>query len=110
MSSITCLRLHSGGEGFHSQRHLIDRVPISELCDEYQLQPKLFYDWQKLFFEQGAAAFARQSVSIKAAEATEVQQLKEKLQRTEDKLQSKHEMLSELMEEHVKLKKELGEL
>jgi transposase len=28
----------------------------------------------------------------------------------EDKLRRKHEVLSELMEEHVKLKKELGEL
>ena len=28
----------------------------------------------------------------------------------EQKLQRKHEVLSELMEEHIKLKKELGEL
>ncbi len=25
------------------RRHLIDRVPISDLCDEYQLSPTLFY-------------------------------------------------------------------
>lgn len=91
------------------KRHLIDRVPISELCDEYLLQPKLFYDWQKQFFEQGAAAFSRQSSGVKAAEGAEIQQLKERLQWTEDKLQRKHEVLSELMEEHVKLKKDLGE-
>jgi transposase-like protein len=91
------------------RRHLIDRVPVSDLCDEYQLQPTLFYEWQKQFFEQGAAAFSRQSSSVKAAETAEVQQLKERLQWTEDKLQRKHEVLSELMEEHVKLKKELGE-
>jgi transposase-like protein len=91
------------------KRHLIDRVPISDLCDEYQLQPRIFYEWQKLFFENGAAAFNRQSSSMKAAEANEVQQLKEKLQWTEEKLQRKHEVLSELVEEHVKLKKELGE-
>ena len=91
------------------KRHLIDRVPVSDLCDEFQLQPKLLYDWQKQFFEQGAAAFSHQSSRLKAAEATEVQQLKEKLQRTEERLQRKHEVLSELVEEHVKLKKELGE-
>ena len=33
------------------RRHLIDRVSISDLCDEYQLSPTLFYAWQKLFFE-----------------------------------------------------------
>jgi transposase-like protein len=92
------------------RRHLVDRVPVSDLCDEYQLQPTIFYNWQKQFFEQGAAAFTRQSSAVKAAEAAEMTQLKEKLQRTEEKLQRKHEVLSELVEEHVKLKKELGEL
>ena len=38
------------------RRHLIDRVSISDLCDEYQLSPTLFYAWQKLFFENGASA------------------------------------------------------
>ena len=65
------------------RRHLIDRVPVSDLCDEYQLQPTLFYEWQRQFFEQGAAAFTRQASSVKAAEAIEIQQLKEKLQWTE---------------------------
>lgn len=85
------------------RRHLIDRVPISDLCDEYQLQPSVFYDWQKLFFENGAAAFSRNQKDQKGAETTRIKQLEEKLQR-------KNEVLSELMEEHVKLKKELGEL
>ena len=37
------------------RRHLIDRVPVSDLCDEHQLSPTLFYPWQKQFFENGAA-------------------------------------------------------
>ena len=44
------------------ERHLIDHVPVSDLCDEYQLQPTIFYDWQKQFFENGAAAFIRDTV------------------------------------------------
>ena len=44
-------------------RHLIDRVPVSDLCAEYRLSPTLFYAWQKLFFENGAAAFERKSGS-----------------------------------------------
>ena len=60
------------------KRHLIDRVPVSDLCDEYQLQPKLFYEWQKLFFENGASAFARSQISLKSVEANRVQQLEEK--------------------------------
>jgi transposase len=33
------------------RRHLIDRVSISDLCDEYQLSPTLFYSRQKLSYE-----------------------------------------------------------
>jgi len=32
---------------------LIDRAPVSGLCDEYQLSPTLFCARQKLFFENG---------------------------------------------------------
>ncbi len=88
---------------FILKRHLVDRVAVSDLCDEYQLQPKVFYEWQKLFFENGAAAFGREERNRKRNEEARIQQL-------EDKLRRKHEVLSELMEEHVKLKKELGEL
>jgi len=35
------------------KRHLVEHVPVSNLCDEYQLQPTVFYDWQKQFFENG---------------------------------------------------------
>ena len=45
------------------RRHLIDHVPVSDLCDEYQLSPTLFYAWQKLFFENGALAFVRKNGS-----------------------------------------------
>ncbi len=37
--------------------HLLEQVPISELCDKQGLQPTVFYRWQKEFFENGAAAF-----------------------------------------------------
>ena len=49
------------------RRHLLDRVPVSDLCDEYQLQPTLFYAWQKLFFENGASAFERKNGSADQA-------------------------------------------
>ena len=85
------------------KRHLVERIPVSDLCDEYKLQPKVFYIWQQQFFENGAAAFAKKDDSSQLKEKKRIQQLEEKLNR-------KHEVLSELMEEHIKLKKELGEL
>ena len=84
------------------KRHLVDRVAVSDLCDEYNLHPTVFYRWQKEFFEHGAAAFDRQKTKKQKQEEA-------KLQALEDKLQRKNEVLSELMEEHVKLKKDLGE-
>ena len=41
-------------------RHLVDKVPVSELCEELGLRPTVFYRWQKEFFENGAAAFPSQ--------------------------------------------------
>ena len=40
-------------------RHLVDKVPVSDLCDEQGLHPPLLYTWQKEFFENGAAALER---------------------------------------------------
>ena len=88
---------------FILKRHLVEQVPISDLCDEYKLQPKVFYLWQKQFFENGAAAFVRDNDRTKRDDEQRIQKLEEKLRR-------KHEVLSDLMEEHIKLKKELGEL
>lgn len=85
------------------RRHLIDRVPVSDLCDEHQLSPTLFYHWQKQFFENGAAAFERSNVSASNAHLRTIAALRDKLRR-------KNEVVAELMEEHIQLKKGLGEL
>lgn len=85
------------------KRHLVDQVPVSDLCDQHGLQPNVFYRWQKEFFENGSAAFEKQQSSLNKAEQKKIEQL-------EAKLRNKNDVLSELMEEHVKLKKELGEL
>jgi transposase-like protein len=85
------------------RRHLLDRVPVSDLCDQYQLQPTLFYLWQKQLFENGAAALERKNASPESHHLRTIAALREKLQR-------KNEVVAELMEEHVQLKKGLGGL
>ena len=45
------------------RRHLVDKVPVSNLRDEYGLNPTVFYRWQKEFFENGTAAFERRSAA-----------------------------------------------
>ena len=83
--------------------HLVEHVPVSKLCEDLGLQPTQFYSWQKQFFENGASAFERLGKSKEDESAKKVAALEAKVQR-------KNEVLSELMEEHVALKKELGEL
>jgi transposase len=39
------------------RRHLLERLPVSDLCDQYHIQPSMFHNWQKQFFVNGAAAF-----------------------------------------------------
>ena len=46
------------------RRHLLEKEPISKLCDELGLQPTVFYRWQKEFFENGAAAFQAKGAPI----------------------------------------------
>jgi transposase-like protein len=85
------------------KKHLVEGIAVSDLCDKYHLQPTIFYTWQKQLFENGTAAFVKEANGSKRKEQQRIEQLEEKLRR-------KHEVLSELMEEHVNLKKELGEL
>jgi hypothetical protein len=95
--------LFAGRESRHPERHLLEQVPISELCDKNGLQPTVFYRWQKEFFENGATAFQPRTRPNHSAE-------QERIDYLEKKIQTKDEVLAELMAEHVALKKTLGEL
>src|SRR5215472_3289039 len=86
------------------RRHLLENEPISKLCDELGLQPTVFYRWHKEFFENGAAAFEQKT---RPSHSTD----QERIAHLEKKIQTKDEVLAELMAEHVALKKKtLGEL
>jgi len=85
------------------RRHLVEKAPVSALCEELKIQPTVFYRWLKEFFENGAAAFRHQLDQ-------EGKKDKQRIAALEEKLKSKNEVLAELMEEHVALKKSLGEL
>jgi transposase-like protein len=57
------------------RRHLIDRVPVSTLCDEHRAHPTVFYRWLKQFIENGAAAFGPAPRADKQAEARAARRL-----------------------------------
>ena len=83
------------------KEHLVNRTAVSQICEENQLQPTVFYRWQRQFFEQGAAAFKNDQDKERA-------RLEKKIASLEGKVAKKNEVLGELMEAHIDLKKVLG--
>ena len=84
------------------RRHLVEKVPVSDLCDQHGFSPALFYRWQKEFFSKGGSVFESSPSSNKGSE--------KRITALEAKLIQKNEVLAELMEEHLNLKKTLGVL
>lgn len=83
--------------------HLVEGKAVSDLCEEHGINPSMFYQWQRVFFENGARAFGpRENGRCGGL-------LERKVAGLEARLTRKHEVLSELMEEHIRLKKEFGE-
>ena len=89
------------------RRHLADKMLVSDLCDEYKLQPSVYYTWQNQAFENLEASLEKGPGSRRAATkndaAKEVDQLKARIAQ-------KNEVIAEVAAEMVALKKELGEL
>ena len=86
--------------------HLLEGRPISDLSDEFGINPTQYFRWQKTFFENGQAAF-NCADGRKAKRAEDAKD--KKIAKFEEKIQAKNEVIAELMQEHVQLKKELGE-
>lgn len=88
------------------RRHMVDKVPVSDLCNELKLQPSVFYQWQRQVFENLAGAFGPAA----AADASKREkQLVQENQGLKARLAKKDEVIAEISAEYVQLKKELGE-
>ena len=97
-------RKFTGGEKMAIlRRYLVEKIPVSDVCDQDGINPTLFYRWQKELFENGAAAFGRRS------DDGPHRKLEAKMAALEKKLANKDEVIGEIMESHVRLKKSLGE-
>lgn len=85
------------------RRHYVDKVAISLICEENDLQPSLFYYWQKQLFENAATAL-QPPVAAAPSKALEA-----KVEALEKQVAKKDAVIAWVTEEHVKLKKTLGE-
>ena len=87
------------------RRHLSGREPISNLADEFGLQPSQIHNWVKLVLDQAEKAFQNGP-----GRPPRDERVKDKrIEHLQAKLVQKNEVIAELMEEHVQLKKGLGE-
>lgn len=84
------------------REHLIDKIPVSDLCDKHGIHPTIFYRWQKTVFENLPSLFDRQSDS----RATALQRQNEALKA---KLATKDEVIAEIMADFITAKKKIGD-
>lgn len=95
-------RKHSSQEKAAILReHLIDKTPVSDLCDKHGIHPTIFYRWQKKMFENLPQLFDRGRKSRASALESRNEALREKLAH-------KDMVISEIMEDYVEVKKTLG--
>lgn len=85
------------------RRHLADKVPVSDLCDEYTIQPSLFYTWQRQALEHLSAAL--QDGRTQRAEAHETTRAQQAIAALEARLHQKDAIIAFVSEEHLALKK-----
>jgi transposase len=89
------------------RRHLADKVPVSDLCDEYHIQPTLFYLWQRQAMEHLSAALQDGRTLRGQTQAASADRAR--LAILEAKLAKKDAIIAEVSEEYLALKKKLGE-
>ena len=87
---VTILR-----EYFEEKRSVVD------ICEKYRIHPNQFYRWKKELFEKAPGLFAGKS--RKADPVKEIDALK-------DRLEDRDDVIAELLQENLKLKKQQGKL
>lgn len=87
------------------RRHLVGKEAVSDLANEFQIQPSQVHGWVKLVMDQAEAAFQRQPGNRRGDEAKD-----RRIAQLEEKLVQKNEVIAELLEENVRAKKANGEL
>jgi len=85
------------------REHLIEKVPVADLCEKHGLQPTAFYRWQKEMLENLVALFDRRDRTSKS------KKFEEQIATLREKLARKDAIIAEIMEDFVAVKKTLGE-
>lgn len=90
------------------RRHLVDKIPVSDLCNELKLQPSVFYQWLRQVHDNLAGALGPPAPTSSGPSKRE-KELAAKNAHLEARLAKKDGVIAEISAEYVQLKKELGE-
>lgn len=89
------------------KRHHVDKVPVTTACEEAdQLQPSVFYAWQRDLFERAHLVLGTEKPG---RTSNREQELERENAALKAKLAKKDQVIAEISQEYVDLKKELGE-
>jgi transposase-like protein len=86
------------------RQHLVEKKPVSEVCNGAEIQPSVFYKWEKELLDAAPSLLASRRAPSRE------QELLQRIAALEAKVARKDAIIAEVSEEYVKLKKELGEL
>ena len=84
------------------RKHHVDKVPIREICNQNELQPSVFYDWQHHLWDHAALAFAE------AKPSSRQQQLEAENAALRARLAQKEHVIAELSDALIDAKKAAG--
>src|SRR5437879_874968 len=90
------------------RRHLADKVPVSNLADELGVQPSQIHAWVQHLLAHAEESFApgKKGRRVPDEKDQKIATLEAKVAKQELQLAKKNEVVAELMQEHVQLKKE----
>jgi len=85
------------------REHLEKKRPISEVCEQYGIDPGQFSQWKKAFFEGGVQVFATRAGRRRSPTSDEL-----RAQKSVMEIKRLQEVVAELAAENVELKKRTG--
>lgn len=88
------------------RRHHLEKVPVSAVCEEFGLQPSVFYGWQRDLFARAPQVLGPKTLRHEQRRITELERQNAALT---SRLAKKDEVIAQISEEYVTLKKAGGE-
>jgi len=72
---------------------------VTDICKKYGLHPNLYYQWKKELFENAESIFTDKRIK------NDVKKEQEKIKKLEEKLLYKDQLISEIVEDNMRYKK-----